>query len=181
MKLTKQQKKEKSESLGSAIKVAGQIFFTDFKGLKFGEIDELRGKLRPLKGRYSVVKNSTLRHAVKVAGLDGAAPQIFKGPVGVMICEGSDSVAAAKILTAFAKQFPNLKIKAGFVESKWLKPEDCVKLSNLMSRPELLSQLAGTLHGLISQVPSVLQAPLRDFALILAALEEKKKQAGAAA
>jgi large subunit ribosomal protein L10 len=180
MKLTKQQKTEKSKSLGADIKAAGQIFFTDFKGLKFGEIDELRGKLRPLKGRYSVVKNSLLRHAVKAAGLDGAMPQIFKGPVGVVVCEGSDPVASAKILTAFAKQFPNLKIKAGFVDSKWLKPEDCVRLSTLMSKPELLSQLAGTLYGLISQAPSVLEAPIRDFALILAALE-KKKQAGAAA
>lgn len=181
MKLNKQQKTDKSKSLGAEIKVASQIFFTDFQGLKFGELDELRGKLRPLKGHYSVVKNSLLRYAVKEAGIDGAAPQLFKGPVGIVVCEGTDPVAAAKILTTFSKQFPNLKIKAGFVDRKWLKSEDCIKLSALSSKPELLSSLVGTLQGLISQSASVLQAPIRDFALILAALLEERKKAGTAA
>jgi large subunit ribosomal protein L10 len=181
MKLNKKEKAEKSKSLGSEIKKAAQVYFTDFKGLKFGEIDDLRGKLRPLKGHYAVVKNSLLRYAFKEAGVDGATPQIFKGPIGIVVCEGTDPVASAKILATFAKQFPNLKIKAGFVDKKWLKSEDCLKLSTLSSKPELLSQLVGTLQGLIAQSASVLQAPIRDFALILAALLEKRKEAGTAA
>ena len=91
-------------------------------------------------------------------------------------------VWSSKVVAAFSKQFPLLKIKAGFVGAKWMTPSDCQKLSTLGSRPELLAKLAGTLYSAVAQSAGVLQAPIRDFVLVLAALEEKKKkEAGTAA
>jgi large subunit ribosomal protein L10 len=182
MKLTKKEKIEKAKALADALKQAPHLFFTEFQGLKFQEIDELRAKLRPLRCRYAVVKNSLIRYALKNAGVDGVDPKLLKGPVGMVVSEGEDPIAAAKILATFAKQFPLLKIKAGFVGAKWMSPADCQKLSSLGSKPELLAKLVGTLYSAVSQSAGVLQAPLREFVGVLAALEEKKKkESGSAA
>lgn len=182
MKLTKKEKIEKSKAVADALKKAPHLFFTEFQGLKFVELDELRAKLRPLRCRYAVVKNSLVRYALKNAGIDGVDPKLLKGPVGMVVADGDDPVAPVKILAAFAKQFPLLKIKAGFVGAKWMTPADCQKLSTLGSRPELLAKLAGTLYSAVSQSAGVLQAPIRDFVYVLAALEDKKKkESGAAA
>lgn len=181
MKHTKNQKIEKAKTLGVSLGKAPHLFFTEFQGVKFVELYELRGRLRPLRCKYSVVKNSLIRHALKNAGIDGVDPKLLKGPVGLVVAEGEDPVAAAKVLSAFAKDFPLLKIKAGYVGGQWMTAAECVKLSTLGTRPEILAKLVGTLYTAVSQSAGVLQAPLRDFVLVLKALEEKKKAGSAAA
>ena len=177
MKLSKKQKTEKSTKLGAGLKDASNLFFTEYQGLKFIELADLRSKLRPLRCKYTVMKNSILRHALKAAGIEGSDPKLIKGPVGLVVAAGDDPVAAAKVLAAFAKDFPKLKIKAGFVGAQWMTQSDCQKLATLGTKPELLAKLAGVLHSTVGQAASVLQAPIRDLVLILTALEEKQKTA----
>jgi large subunit ribosomal protein L10 len=182
MKLTKAEKIEQAKAMAETLKKAPHLFFTEFQGLKFVELDELRAKLRPLRCRYAVVKNNLVKYALKNAGVDGVDPKLLKGPVGMIISEGEDPVAAAKVLAAFSKQFPLLKVKAGFVSSKWVTPAEVQTLSTLGSRPELLAKLAGTLYSAVAQSAGVLAAPIRDMVQVLKALEEKKsKESGAAA
>lgn len=175
MKLTKNQKIEKSKELADKFKSAPHLFFTEYKGLKFQELDELRAKLRPLRCRYAVLKNSLIRYALKNAGVESADAKLLKGPVGLVVSESDDPVAPAKVLAAFAKQYPLLKVKAGLVSNKWMSPSDCQKLSTLGTKPELLAKLAGALYGAVAQSAGVLQAPIRDMVLVLRALEEKRK------
>ena len=52
-------------------------------------------KLRPLRCKFSVAKNSQIRYALKNAGIDGIDPKLLKGPVGLVVAEGEDPVAAA--------------------------------------------------------------------------------------
>ena len=176
MKLTKNDKIEKAKKMAEGLGKAPHLFFTEFQGLKFVELDELRARLRPLHCRYAVVKNSVVRFALKNAGADGADPKLLKGPVGMVISENDDPVSPAKVLAAFSKQFPKLKVKAGFVGRKWISPSECRTLSTVGSRPELLAQLAGALYSAVGQSAGVLAAPLREFVGVLAALEEEKKK-----
>jgi large subunit ribosomal protein L10 len=81
MKLTKNEKIEKARALAESLQKAPHLFFTQFQGLKFGEIEELRAKLRPIRCRYGVVKNTLLRHALKSAGVEGSDPKLLNGPV----------------------------------------------------------------------------------------------------
>lgn len=182
MKLTKTEKIEQAKAMAEALKKSPHLFFTEFQGLKFVELDELRAKLRPLRCRYAVVKNSLVKYALKNAGVDGVDPKLLKGPVGMIISENDDPVAAAKVLAAFGKQFPLLKVKAGLVSSKWITPSEVQALSAMGSRPELLAQLVGTLYSAVAQSAGVLAAPIREMVGVLKALEEKKaKESGAAA
>lgn len=181
MKLTKQQKIESSKALAEKLKVAPHLFFTEFQGMKFVELDELRMQLKPLKCRYAVVKNSLVKYALKNAGVDGIDPKMLKGPVGLIVADNDDPVAPAKVLAALGKKFPQLKIRAGYVSAKWMTPADCDKLSKLPSKQELLGKVVGLVYALVSQSVAVVQAPMRDAVLVVKALENKLKESGAAA
>jgi large subunit ribosomal protein L10 len=124
MKLTKQQKIDASKVLAETLKAAPHLFFTEYQGMKFVELDELRTQLRPLKCRYAVVKNSLVRYALKNAGVDGIDPKMLKGPVGMIVAENDDPVAPAKVIATLGKKFPQLKVRAGYVSQKWMTPAD---------------------------------------------------------
>jgi large subunit ribosomal protein L10 len=181
MKLTKVQKTEKAQVLAEKLKAAPHLFFTEYQGLKFKELDELRAQLRPLRCRYAVIKNSLVRYALKNAGLEGPDAKLLKGPVGMVVADSDDPVAPARVLAAFSRQFPRLKVKAGVVSRKWMTPVECQHLSTLGSRQEVLGRAVGVLYNVISQSVAVVQAPTRDVLLIVKALEQKKSESGAAA
>jgi large subunit ribosomal protein L10 len=182
MKLTKQQKIAQAKELAKVLGKSPNIYITQYQGLKFVELAQLRTKLKPFKCKYQVVKNSLISNALREAGVPASPDaKLLKGPVGIIIAPGTDPVSAVKTLVAFAKEFPLMKVKAGFVGDQWLNAADCAKLSTLGTKPELLSKLAGTLYAAVAQSAGVLQAPIRDFVLVLKALEEKKKKEPAAA
>ena len=177
MKLTKTQKTEKGKALAERLKAAQHLFFTEYQGLKFQDLQTLRSRLKTAGARYAVVKNSLVRHALGGVGVTVAEAGLLKGPVGMAVVEGDDPILAAKTLTIFGREFPKLKIKAGFVERRWMKALECVALASLGSKHEVLGRLASALYGSVAQAAGVLQAPIRDFVLVLKALEDKRKTA----
>jgi len=181
MKLTKSQKIESSKALAEKLKSAPHLFFTEYQGMKFVELDELRAQLRPLKCKYAVVKNSLVKYALKNAGVDGVDPKTLKGPVGLIVAENDDPVAPAKVIAALGKKFPQLKVRAGYVSQKWMTPADCEKLSKLPGKQELMGKVVGLVYTLVSQSVAIAQAPTRDAVLVVKALENKLKESGAAA
>ena len=166
--------------MAGALKKAPHLYFTHFQGLKFMELAELRKKLKPLGCKYQVVKNSLVEYALKDSGISGFADEMLKGPLGLVVGQGTDPVAAAKVLAAFAKEFPKLKIHAGYVEGQWLGTDGCSQLAKLGTKPDLLAMMAGTLYSVVAQAAGVLQAPIRDLALVLKALEGQKQKDGTA-
>jgi len=79
-------------------------------------------------------------------------------------------VAAAKIIHKFVKDHQELEIKAGVVEGQVVTKEKVEELADLPSR-----------EGLLAMLLSVLQAPVRNFALVVKALAEQKEKAGESA
>jgi len=180
-KLTKDEKIEQSKALAEALKKAPHLFFTEYQGMKFGELDDLRNKLRPLHCKYAVIKNSLVKYALKNAGVDGVDPKLLKGPIGMVVADNEDPVAPAKILAALSKQYPNLKVKAGYVGAKWMTPADCAKLSTLPGKQELMGKVVNVVYSVVSNAVAVVQAPTRDAVMVVKALAEKKQKEGAAA
>lgn len=175
MKLTKTQKKEKAKELGKLLKKSPHLYFAGFQGMKFQEMAELRTQLTPLGCGFRVIKNSLLGHALKEAGVKIASDDLLAGPNALLFTQEDDPVSPAKILFKIAKDNENLKIKAGYVGGQWVDASKCKQLSRLGTRPELLTQLAGTLYSAVGQTAWVLAAPMQQLALVLQALQEKKK------
>jgi len=182
MKLTKEQKVEKSKELAGTLKESSHLFFTQYQGLKFKELEALRGKLDPMSCKYTVLKNSMLSNALKEAGIEvqevEGAEGLLKGPNAVVIAKEDDPVSPAKILFDFAKDAKALKVRAGYVGGQWIGPEGVKQLSTIGTKPELLSHLANALYSSVAQGAWVLAAPIRDLVLALKAVEEKKKAEG---
>ena len=182
MKLTRQQKIEQAKELAKVMGKSPNLYITQYQGLKFVELAKLRSRLKPFKCKYQVVKNSLIANALKEAGVPAAPDaKVLKGPIGIILTPGTDPIAAAKTLVTFAREFPLMKVRAGYVGDQWLSAADCAQLSALGSKSEVLSKLAGTLYMAVAQSAMVLQAPLRDFVLVIKALEDKKKKEPAAA
>jgi large subunit ribosomal protein L10 len=180
MKLTKEQKKQQCKDLAQILKGSAHLFFTDYQGLTFQNLAELRTQLKPHKCGYRVVKNSLLSHAMKEAGVAPESEDFFGGPNALLYAQLDDPVSPAKVLHRFAKDNEKMKVKAGYVAGRWIGPADLKMLASIGSRPELLCQLAGSLYSAVGQAAWVLAAPLQQLVLTLKALEKKKSAEAAA-
>jgi len=83
-------------------------------------------------------------------------------------------------LVGFAKENPNLVVKAGVVSgSEVLDASGLKALSTMPSLPELRAMLLGTLQAPASQLARLLSTPAQQLARVLKAHEEKQEGAAA--
>ncbi len=134
----------------------------DYRGLNVAQVTELRKQLREAGVEFSVLKNTLLRRATAEAELS-ALDEYLVGPTAIAF-SNDDAVAPAKVLSQFAKKNEHLKIKAGVVEGQVVGLDQIKALADLPSR-----------EGLLSMLLSVLQAPMRNFALAVKAVGEQKE------
>ncbi|MER2088219.1 MAG: 50S ribosomal protein L10 [Sporosarcina sp.] len=148
------------------LKSAASVVVVDYRGLNVGQVTELRKQLRDAGIDFKVYKNSMSRRAAEAAGLEGLSDHLT-GPNAIAF-SNDDVVAPAKILNDFAKKNEKLEIKAGVIEGVVASESDIKALAELPSR-----------EGLLSMLLSVLQAPMRNFALATKAVAEQKEEQGA--
>ncbi|MFC6039040.1 50S ribosomal protein L10 [Paenisporosarcina macmurdoensis] len=159
-------KKVRVEEITEKFKTAATVVVVDYRGLTVGQITELRKQLREAGVEFKVYKNTMTRRAVEVLGLEGLNESLT-GPNAIAFST-EDVVAPAKIINDFAKKNDKLEIKAGVIEGAIATSDDIKALAELPSR-----------EGLLSMLLSVLQAPMRNFALVTKAVAEQKEEQGA--
>jgi large subunit ribosomal protein L10 len=135
---------------------------TDYRGLNVSQVTQLRKSLREAGVEFTVLKNSLTRRATANADLT-ELDQYLTGPTAIAFSTG-DIVAPAKILTEFAKKNDKMSVKAGVVEGRIVGNDQIKALAELPSK-----------EGLLSMLLSVLQAPVRNFALAVKAVAEKQE------
>nr|WGD76026.1 50S ribosomal protein L10 [Bacillus subtilis] len=160
-------KKVVVEEIASKLKESKSTIIVDYRGLNVSEVTELRKQLREANVEFKVYKNTMTRRAVEQAELNGLN-DFLTGPNAIAFST-EDVVAPAKVLNDFAKNHEALEIKAGVIEGKVSTVEEVKALAELPSR-----------EGLLSMLLSVLQAPVRNLALLAAkAVAEQKEEQGA--
>jgi len=145
---------------------AASVVVVDYRGLNVAQVTELRKQLREAGVEFKVHKNTLTRRATEAVGLEGIN-DVLVGPNAIAFST-EDVVAPAKIINEFAKKNEALEIKAGIIEGTISSVEDVKALAELPSR-----------EGLLSMLLSVLQAPVRNFALATKAVAEQKEEQGA--
>jgi len=159
-------KKVRVDEIKEKFTTAVTAVVVDYRGLSVSQVTELRKQLREAGVEFKVYKNTMTRRAVEAAGLEGLKESLT-GPNAIAFST-EDVVAPAKILNEFAKKNDKLEIKAGVIEGIIATAEDVKALAELPSR-----------EGLLSMLLSVLQAPMRNFALVTKAVAEQKEEQGA--
>jgi len=145
------------------------VVLTEYRGLSVKALRELRRSLGD-QASYSVSKNTLTTIAAREAGIDAIEEQLV-GPTAIAFIDG-DPVVVAKGLRDFARTNPQLVIKGGVLDGKFMTPDEVRKLADLESREVLLAKVAGALQGVLQQAISLVSAPLSQTARLLAALEQ---------
>jgi large subunit ribosomal protein L10 len=161
-----EQKKQLVEEIAEKLKNSVSTIVVDYRGLNVAEVTELRKQLREAGIEFKVYKNSLTRRAAEAVDLNSLT-EVLTGPNAIAFST-DDVVAPAKILNNFAKEHEALEMKAGVIEGKVSSVEEIKALAELPSR-----------EGLLSMLLSVLQAPIRNFALVTKAVADQKEEQSA--
>jgi large subunit ribosomal protein L10 len=165
------QKEARVKEIAEQLSAAQAAMLAGYRGLTVQEAAELRGALTDVDTRFSIVKNSLTRLAVKQAGLEGL-DELIDGPTAIAYVQG-DPVAAAKRLVEQSRRFPVLEVRGGVAEGRILTAEDFRRFAELQPRDVMLAQLAGLAKGQIARTAWMLQALQSKFLLLLQALKDQ--------
>jgi large subunit ribosomal protein L10 len=166
-------KLEAAAKLKEQVAAKPDLIFSDFRGLTFPQMTELRAKLGEKDTGYKVVRNSAARIAISEAGLPDTS-DLLVGPTALAFL-GSDPGAAAKILLDFTRTAP-LHVKGGVIGGKRIALADIEALSRLPSRDQLIAMLMGTMNAPLRNMMYVMNGVMSKLVRTLAAVGEKKEK-----
>jgi large subunit ribosomal protein L10 len=139
---------------------AQTLVIAEYRGITVADMTKLRNNARSAGVSLSVLKNTLARRAVAGSAFEVVADQM-SGPLiyGFSV----DAVAAAKVVSEFAKTNDKLVIRAGAYGGKALDVNGVKQLASIPSKEVLLAQLLG-----------LMQSPISRTARVLAALAEQR-------
>ena len=167
MSLNKSEKQTVVADVAAQVARSQTLALAEYRGLTVAHLDVLRRQARD-KGVYlHVLKNTLARRAVAGTPFEVASESMV-GPLIYGFSE--DAVAAAKVLSDFAKGNDKLVVKGGAYAGKSLNADGVKALASVPSKEVLLSQLLG-----------LMQSPISRLARVLAAVAEKRGEVAAPA
>ncbi len=139
---------------------AQTLVLAEYRGITVADMTKLRNTARSQGVTLSVLKNTLARRAVAGSAFEVIGDQMT-GPLiyGFSV----DAVAAAKVVSDFAKTNDKLVIRGGAFAGKSLDVNGVKQLASIPSKEVLLAQLLG-----------LMQSPVSRTARVLAALAEKR-------
>ncbi len=167
------QKEQLVDDLSAKMKGANALYYTDFTGLNVKRMTELRRRLRKAGVEYVVIKNTLALRATSQSGLPGTE---LRGPTGVVI--GADPVAAAKVLSDFARENEQKpEVKGGLLEGRPIDTAQVKQLASLPSREQMLAELGAGLQSPMAAFLGALNGVLYMFAGALESLRQQRESA----
>ncbi len=135
----------------------------DYKGINVENDTKLRKELREAGVSYTVLKNSIMRFAFNDTPYADLT-KYLEGTTAIALSE-ADMTAPARIIAKYAKETKEgFNLKAGFVDGDILDTDGVVALSQLPSKEVLIAQVLGAMNGVI-----------RNYAVVLDQIREKKE------
>ena len=157
---------EKEAVISQVTGIAAQaqtMVLAEYRGIKVADMIKLRSNARSKGVTLSVLKNTLARRAVAGSSFEVAASQMT-GPL--IYGFSADAVAAAKVVSDFAKTNDHLVIRGGVIGGKILDAKGVLQLASIPSKEVLLAQLCG-----------LLKSPIARTALVIAALANRPSAA----
>jgi len=175
--VNRSEKAEAIVELNQIFKDANLMVVTRQSGLTVQEVTDLRRKVRAAGASYKVAKNSLTLRALEGTAFKALGP-LFTGPTA--IAYSKDPVAAAKVISAFAKDNEKLSIVGGALGENMLDVAGVQALAALPSLDALRATIIGLLQAPATKVAGVLQAPAGQLARVFGAYGAKEDSAKAA-
>lgn len=174
MSLNLEEKKAVVAEISERVSKAQSIILAEYRGLEVGDMTQLRAQARKSGVYLRVLKNTLVRRAVDGTPFSGLAIAMV-GPLVFGI--SADPVAAAKVLSDFAKANEKFVIKAGGMPNQVMDAKGIQVLATMPSREELLAKLLGTMQAPIAKLVRTLNEVPTGFVRSLAAVRDQKQAA----
>jgi len=174
--LNRQEKAAKVEEVSALVATAQSIVVAEYRGLDVESATKLRKQARSQGVQLRVLKNTLARRAVSGTAFAGLSDKLF-GPL--VYGFSADPVAAAKVLSGFAKDNEKLVVKAGAMPNYVMDEKGVKALATMPSREELLARLMATMQAPIGQFVRTLNEVPARLVRTLAAVRDAKERAAA--
>lgn len=164
------QKTEAVAELNRTFNEVGVVVVTRNLGLTVAQSTELRIKMREAGATYKVSKNKLAKIALQDTDYAGIS-DLLTGPVG--LATSTDPVAAAKVVSEFAKTNDKLEIVGGGMGATVLDKAGVTALASLPSLDELRAKIVGLVQAPATKLAQLTNAPASKLARVFAAYGDK--------
>jgi large subunit ribosomal protein L10 len=147
------------------------LVFTDYRGLKVKDLQQLRRSLSEKGAEIHVIKNTLFRMAAG-EDLQQFPDELHNGPTAIAFIFENES-ECSKVLVDFEKQSKSLSIKGGFFAGKVFDAKGVETLSKLPSRETLIAQVIGLVASPLSNLVGVIEALYADPIRTIGAVADK--------
>ncbi|HTT76863.1 MAG TPA: 50S ribosomal protein L10 [Candidatus Binataceae bacterium] len=170
--MRKEEKTALVEELAASFSRASIALLSDYKGVKAGESDDMRRRIRAVNGEFRVAKNTLVRRAIKDTRYAGLEPSL-SGPLGLVLSY-ADPVELAKTVSSLKELGERFKIRGGVLDGKPITAAEVEALASLPPREVIFAQLLGLLQAPATQLARLLNEPGSALARLLGAIEKKQ-------
>jgi large subunit ribosomal protein L10 len=171
-KAVRPEKQQEVEALAAKFGAAKGIVLADYTGVTVAEVSDLRRKCKDARVEYKVVKNTLARIAAKQANI-GELADHFDGPIAIAL-SSVDSVAPARVLADFVKEYQKMTLKAGYFEGRVFSDAEVREIAALPPREVLLGQVIGAVQAPIAQLIWCIESVLRNVVTVVDEAGKKK-------
>ena len=173
--MNRNEKTQAISDFAEGIGKATNAFLIDFKGITVPQVTELRRQVRETGSDYVVIKNTLALIATKDSPLKALSAH-FTGMTAIAY-NATDAVALAKALTKFAKDVPTVQFKGALLNGQAVPASQIQNIASLPSREELVSKLLFVLQSPMRGLVTVLQANIKNLAVVLDQIAKQKETA----
>lgn len=156
-------KKQVVSEINELLERSNCAIVVGYKGLTVDAITALRRSLKKVNAQMEVFKNTLLRIAVDSSSYKDLDSSL-KGQNALIT--SVDSTAALGVISQFAKKNKSFEIKGAVIEKAFCPIEKLEALASVNGK-----------EGALSMLLSVLEAPIRQFAVACKAVGEQKPAA----
>ncbi len=166
-------KVETVQSLGEKVSRAKTMAFINYQGLTVNQISDLRDKIKTAGGEVIVAKNTLMKKALAAQDFPDTGSDLT-GPTATVFSY-EDEIAPIKQIADTAKVLGGIpKFKFGFFARDLLDLAGVEKLSTIPGRAQLQAKVVGSLASPLYGIVNVLQANIRNLAVVLNEISKKQ-------
>jgi large subunit ribosomal protein L10 len=165
MPKTRAEKETKVAEIAERLGGSQAVYLADLSGMSVELLTSFRRICRENGITLEVVKNTLIHRASANTPYEALGP-FLNGPTA-LLTTSADVVAPAKVLSQFIKQNKLPRVKAACLEGGVYDESGVQELATLPNREQLLSQLLSVLQAPLAQLVGVLSANARNLANVL--------------
>lgn len=149
------------------------IFLAEYGGMSVKTMENLRIEVDKANGAFHVTKNTLLHHVLTESNVTVPA-ELLSGQLAAGFAL-AEAPALAKALIDFASKQENMKIKGGFLGTRFLTPAEVEALAKLPSLEQLRAQLLGMISAPAQNLAGVLAGGVRQIVNVLDAYAKSEE------